>query len=265
MLALHMGFVRPNIRIFCPRECLLCISILSSLPSTGILHHMGMSDGSSSVSSTYHSFGVSIRGCSLLVRLTNILSSCVSLHRSSSAIAGLMRRVSVSDPHSITDLPRSFRGELDTTESNAWDMDIHASILWGDVASLIQFRETTYCIILTDAFSPYLKIKGLCELVSRIHSLDGLVVVSPIADSHDCDSFDVRLITLVRDNTMRVGGGSLINLLTACVGLHNISRSLLICHNLDVDAYWEVVMGMRGLNWSLPCSPLLPLIADHFH
>jgi len=74
MLALHMGFVRPNIRIFCPRECLLCISILSSLPSTSILHHIGMSDGSSTVSSTYHSFGVSIRGCSLLVRLSNILS-----------------------------------------------------------------------------------------------------------------------------------------------------------------------------------------------
>ena len=77
ILALHMASsfeVRPSIRIFCPRECFLRISIFSSLPSTSMLHHMSVSDSSSTISSTYHSFWVNVKDCSPVVRLSNILS-----------------------------------------------------------------------------------------------------------------------------------------------------------------------------------------------
>ena len=73
ILALGMDPSGP-VSIFCRRECFLCISIFSSLPSTSMLRHMNMYDCSSTMTSTYHSFWVSAKCCSSLTPLANFFS-----------------------------------------------------------------------------------------------------------------------------------------------------------------------------------------------
>ena len=75
MLALYVGSsLGARSRYLGRRECFLCTSILSSLPSTSMLCHMNMSYYSSTLSSTHHTFLVSFRRCSPLVRLSSVLS-----------------------------------------------------------------------------------------------------------------------------------------------------------------------------------------------
>jgi len=65
---------RSRVSIFCRWERFLCISIFNSLPSVSMLRHMNMYDSSSTITSTYHSFWVSVKCCSSLMSLSNLFS-----------------------------------------------------------------------------------------------------------------------------------------------------------------------------------------------
>ena len=76
ILALRMGsFFERGLRVifFHSWERFSCISILNSLPSTSILHHMNMWDRSGTMT-TYHPFWVSSNCCSPLILLHNFVS-----------------------------------------------------------------------------------------------------------------------------------------------------------------------------------------------
>ena len=158
ILALHTASsfeVRPSIRIFCPRECFLRISIFSSLPSTSMLHHMSVYDGSSAISSTYHSFWVNVKDCSPVVQLSNILSIqslTLSEHLTASDCGNLSsfpmssvcqltswstEPIEHSSTHWQLEWPRTIRLYLpllqlleSESEKEVWDVITRRTMLW---------------------------------------------------------------------------------------------------------------------------------------